>query len=57
MLYGAFTLALGQDRLMLSKSLKYEIVDSFWFYLTAKRESLSTVMYYMPPSIQGNEHF
>lgn len=31
MLYKAFILALGQDHLVFSKSLKYEIVDSFWF--------------------------
>lgn len=31
MLYKAFTLARGQDHLVHSKPVKYEILDSFWF--------------------------
>lgn len=61
MLYKAFILALGQDHLVFSKSLKYEIVDSFWFlraifFKAADRGNLSILMYYMPQCIQCNEH-
>lgn len=60
MLYKAFILAQGQDHFVYSKSLKYEIIDSFWFlkalFLTAKKGNLSIVMYYMPQYSQGNEH-
>lgn len=59
MLYKAFILALGQDHLVFSKSLKYEIVDSFWFlkafFFNSKQGNLGTVMYYMPKYIQDNE--
>ena len=53
MLYKAFTLAPGQDHLVHSKPVKCEIVDSFWFlkffffFLTANKDNLSIVMYYM----------
>lgn len=60
MLYKAFILALGQDHLVFSKFLKYEIIDSVWFlkaiFLTAKRGNLSIMMYYMSQCIPGNEH-